>query len=240
MIHTLTTHAKAGTLQQAMLTPDIPAHTLPPPPSLEHDEAAKGRGRDDVTEDDKMSSAEENIGKFDSISGSLRDIQYYDVGDADLMQAAESEPAFMDIDRILVDAKAVAPVSRKAANSNTKATPSEGPSGIQDWTPIPLRNGKWACNHTCKDKVRCRHLCCRDGLDQPPKRPKRALAQTLEADSFVKDTKRKLADSGNGLAARFSYGSRLTPPPNPSAKVEWVDLTANEGGAIHMARPKND
>jgi len=30
-------------------------------------------------------------------------------------------------------------------------------------------NGKYACNHRCKDKRICKHMCCRDGLDQPPK-----------------------------------------------------------------------
>lgn len=30
-----------------------------------------------------------------------------------------------------------------------------------------LANGNYECNHACKDKQRCRHLCCREGL--PPK-----------------------------------------------------------------------
>ncbi|KAJ6490475.1 hypothetical protein DFH09DRAFT_1003499 [Mycena vulgaris] len=29
------------------------------------------------------------------------------------------------------------------------------------------------CNHPCKDKTKCRHMCCRDGLAEPPKQPKK-------------------------------------------------------------------
>ena len=64
--------------------------------------------------------------------------------------------------------------------------------------PVQLPNGKWACKHKCGDKeksistyqlisggevtltiYRCKHLCCRDGLDRPPKiqRKKSAFVQ---------------------------------------------------------------
>ncbi|KAF8798145.1 P-loop containing nucleoside triphosphate hydrolase protein [Phlegmacium glaucopus] len=36
----------------------------------------------------------------------------------------------------------------------------------------PLPNGTYECNHRCKDKSSCRHMCCREGLAQaPPLRP---------------------------------------------------------------------
>lgn len=34
---------------------------------------------------------------------------------------------------------------------------------------VQMANGKWACNHPCKNKILCRHLCCKTGLDKPPK-----------------------------------------------------------------------
>ncbi|KAL9044262.1 MAG: hypothetical protein Q9214_002586, partial [Letrouitia sp. 1 TL-2023] len=37
---------------------------------------------------------------------------------------------------------------------------------------IQLANGNWACNHKCKDKLGCKHLCCHEGVDRPPKPPK--------------------------------------------------------------------
>jgi ATP-dependent DNA helicase HFM1/MER3 len=36
--------------------------------------------------------------------------------------------------------------------------------------PVQLDNGKWACNHKCKDKTACKHLCCREGVDKPPRK----------------------------------------------------------------------
>ncbi|KAJ7047198.1 P-loop containing nucleoside triphosphate hydrolase protein [Mycena alexandri] len=41
--------------------------------------------------------------------------------------------------------------------------------------PKKLANGNYSCNHTCKDKTKCRHMCCRDGLAEPPKQPKKRV-----------------------------------------------------------------
>ncbi|KAG8728996.1 Sec63, partial [Ceratobasidium sp. 428] len=35
-----------------------------------------------------------------------------------------------------------------------------------------LPNGNYACQHKCKDKTSCRHICCREGLPKPPPSPK--------------------------------------------------------------------
>lgn len=44
---------------------------------------------------------------------------------------------------------------------------------IQGAVPRPrLPSGKWKCNHSCKNKAICKHLCCREGLDKPPKATK--------------------------------------------------------------------
>ncbi|KAG2362507.1 hypothetical protein BDR07DRAFT_1451114 [Suillus spraguei] len=34
-------------------------------------------------------------------------------------------------------------------------------------------DGKYDCNHTCKDKSTCRHFCCRDGLTEPSRVPRK-------------------------------------------------------------------
>ncbi|KAL4892692.1 Sec63 Brl domain-containing protein [Aspergillus ambiguus] len=41
-----------------------------------------------------------------------------------------------------------------------------------------LDNGRWACNHKCKDKTT--HLCCREGLDKPPRVSKKQLGGTKD------------------------------------------------------------
>ncbi|KAJ5898809.1 hypothetical protein N7495_003553 [Penicillium taxi] len=38
---------------------------------------------------------------------------------------------------------------------------------------IKLPNGNWACHHRCKDRKNCKHLCCKEGLEKPPKPSKK-------------------------------------------------------------------
>ncbi|KAF2724757.1 P-loop containing nucleoside triphosphate hydrolase protein, partial [Polychaeton citri CBS 116435] len=78
----------------------------------------------------------------------------------------DSAEDFADIDR-LQDAKQVAhePFSKRQRIT-------EVPRTEESWVPTQLDNGKWACNHACKDKNTCKHLCCREGLDRKPKPPK--------------------------------------------------------------------
>ncbi|KAJ7172122.1 Sec63 Brl domain-containing protein [Mycena filopes] len=44
--------------------------------------------------------------------------------------------------------------------------------------PKKMANGNYLCNHACKDKTKCRHMCCRDGLTEPPKQPKKRAGTT--------------------------------------------------------------
>ncbi|KAI9758830.1 MAG: hypothetical protein M4579_002776 [Chaenotheca gracillima] len=62
--------------------------------------------------------------------------------------------------------------------SETRKTsrPNQIPRGIGEHDvdndivkPSRAEGGKWACNHKCKDKTACRHLCCREGVDHPPR-----------------------------------------------------------------------
>ncbi|OAX41690.1 P-loop containing nucleoside triphosphate hydrolase protein [Rhizopogon vinicolor AM-OR11-026] len=41
---------------------------------------------------------------------------------------------------------------------------------VQDTGLRKRSDGKYDCNHTCKDKSACRHMCCRDGLPEPPRK----------------------------------------------------------------------
>ncbi|KIK31009.1 hypothetical protein PISMIDRAFT_5571, partial [Pisolithus microcarpus 441] len=58
-------------------------------------------------------------------------------------------------------------------------------------------DGKYECNHTCKDKFKCRHYCCKEGLADPP-RSHRKDAQTerpLERKESMKRNHRKIVQS---------------------------------------------
>ncbi|PVI05142.1 P-loop containing nucleoside triphosphate hydrolase protein [Periconia macrospinosa] len=61
-----------------------------------------------------------------------------------------------------------------AKNASSKDNGWVKPSGCtqdDEQEPKQLGNGKWACNHPCKNKQACKHLCCKEGMDKPPKKP---------------------------------------------------------------------
>ncbi|PKY00800.1 P-loop containing nucleoside triphosphate hydrolase protein, partial [Aspergillus campestris IBT 28561] len=60
---------------------------------------------------------------------------------------------------------------KKGRKENHKPENSDEKKDVEG--PTRLENGRWACNHRCKDKTTCKHFCCRDGLDKPPKGGKR-------------------------------------------------------------------
>jgi hypothetical protein len=43
--------------------------------------------------------------------------------------------------------------------------------------PALLPNGRYRCQHRCKDKRKCSHKCCQDGMDHPPREPKQSSTQ---------------------------------------------------------------
>ncbi|OSD08552.1 P-loop containing nucleoside triphosphate hydrolase protein [Trametes coccinea BRFM310] len=53
---------------------------------------------------------------------------------------------------------------------------SEGDGG----EPDEVLKGK-VCNHTCKDKTQCRHMCCREGLAKPPPITKKRIEMLIAA-----------------------------------------------------------
>ncbi|KAF2830323.1 hypothetical protein CC86DRAFT_284183 [Ophiobolus disseminans] len=67
-------------------------------------------------------------------------------------------------------------ITRKNTAKNKTTKPKALAKSIQtsieddDQAPVQLANGKWACSHKCKDRIACKHLCCKDGMDKPPKK----------------------------------------------------------------------
>ncbi|KAJ5637866.1 hypothetical protein N7490_007745 [Penicillium lividum] len=59
-----------------------------------------------------------------------------------------------------------------------------GPQEQEEDEPARLANGNWACNHKCKDKTSCKHLCCRTGLEKPPKPGKKRATASQKADGL--------------------------------------------------------
>ncbi|KAK5005398.1 hypothetical protein LTR28_007764 [Elasticomyces elasticus] len=110
-----------------------------------------------------------------------------DIDDTDLAFVAASGQDISHIDDF--DDESVASMQHKMT-ADEKQKPGESvvsaDGTLETWTPQQLPNGKWACNHKCKDKRKCKHLCCRDGIDNKPKppRPKTSTKPSAEATQY--------------------------------------------------------
>lgn len=76
-----------------------------------------------------------------------------------------------------------------------------------------LPNGNWECNHKCKDKNICKHICCREGMDQPS----RSRKPSLPTEAIMED---KQTPKGQSTLNFFAT------PADP------VDMEADEEEAL--------
>ncbi|KAJ5231810.1 uncharacterized protein N7469_006398 [Penicillium citrinum] len=103
-----------------------------------------------------------------------------------------------DIDWISIDSTSSPPRNgRGAPQKKDREWAADMGAQEEDYEPIRLANGNWACNHKCKDKTRClfllgvirhctnhnscKHFCCRDGLEKLPRPGKSKATINLKA-----------------------------------------------------------
>lgn len=159
----------AGTMRYANIKPDVPLDCFPPTKVIEdaplnkaptsHSANISRRRTADSLVQRAPEDASDEFGD-DSIE------------DVDLTLAETG--GFLDIDNFdETGDNTSAPKRKKCKTAEDSATNSE-------WRPQQLREGKWACNHACKDKTACKHLCCREGLDKKPNPPKAIKKKQME------------------------------------------------------------
>lgn len=108
--------------------------------------------------------------------------------------------------------------AKNAAKETSKKPVRKASAEEDSGEPIQLENGKWTCGHKCGDKTACKHLCCREGLDRPPKKAakKASLSRQPEPSSSSKkepkQTKLQLTASKRKVCA----------------DIETLDLTQSE------------
>jgi hypothetical protein len=145
-----------------------------------------------------------------------------DSDDAELINAArEIEEEFRDVDMVGPNS-AHSTLSKPVDLGYGSVADSE----VNEWEPIRLPNGKWECNHNCKDKAHCKHLCCREGTDAPRK-PKPKLSR-LEKERTSKSTEKSLKSRLKQTV--LSTGHKGTSPSirsQPHSLAE-LDMTGNE------------
>jgi ATP-dependent DNA helicase HFM1/MER3 len=88
--------------------------------------------------------------------------------------------------------------------------------------PVQLDNGKWACNHKCKDKTACKHLCCREGVDKPPRKVAKKATSDKNASQPVSQMS---TQKDKKLQTKLQLTATKRKNPN---LVEELDLTQPE------------
>lgn len=159
----------AGTCRSAEIRPNIPASLFPT--IVEQKEAEK---KDQNT--NKASSSRQS----QDPTGKRKASEDFDDGgldDGDLLSAECVE--VMDIDTF-DDEYASLPSKNNQRDKKNRGNPKKQRTDDEGGEPVQLSNGKWVCNHKCKDKDKCKHLCCREGLDKPPKPSKKSNSNTVE------------------------------------------------------------
>ncbi|KAJ5597409.1 hypothetical protein N7537_007493 [Penicillium hordei] len=152
---------------------------------------------------------------------------------------------FDDIDWFSIDATPPSPAKGAPKVSNLReddwAVDLDEPD--DEYEPVRLANGKWACNHKCKDKTSCKHFCCREGLEKPPKPPKRTIPTTQKESglnqltisaSIKKATPTSKSNPRNQVAKQ-----RVTAPKNDTYISKVKKMSTWQGGKKNPNRERS-
>jgi ATP-dependent DNA helicase HFM1/MER3 len=141
-----------GTVVSFKLKPDLPASDFPPPkPNKQIQLLVKSNIKAaDSDEDDEFGGAE--------------------FADEEVIAAVKSVEAAPQSDYGSDDFADIDDLDNVFGHGGSKKS-----SGDETLESVKMENGKWACNHACRDGQplkngqTCKHRCCREGLDKPRK-----------------------------------------------------------------------
>ncbi|MCJ1414208.1 Sec63 [Xylographa parallela] len=202
----------AGTLRYAELKPQIPATAFPSTSTTSPISPRPTRVARNVN---VATGSSENAASVGGYAARLKhDEEFPDdnIDDRDLLAAAD-ELDFTDVDTFDSRGQHVVTAESIKAPKNLLA---------HEWEPQRMGNGKWSCNHKCKDKSACKHLCCREGVDKVPKAPKGAKQFTdcKATGSIVLPVAPKKFTSITNTLSFKQDGSKTN-----QSRIEVLDLT---------------
>lgn len=211
----------------------------------------------------------------DSFDGD--DLQLNDFLPVNPRKTKQKEPAkeethgFDDVDWLSIDSTPTPPRRRLGATQSkpewaTDMGPQDQEEDESVSEPVRLPNGNWTCNHKCKDKTRyvylllvvfqrrisvnfysCKHFCCREGLEKPP-RPskKRAPANPKETSNLsqltLPATMKKKDALGNSSNEKAPKNVKSRAIENEDPKVTQFGANGNRKVSIpstDQKRPEN-
>ncbi|KAG2041892.1 Sec63 Brl domain-containing protein [Suillus americanus] len=93
-----------------------------------------------------------------------------------------------------------------------------------DTQPKKRSDGKYNCNHSCKDKSACRHFCCRDGLTEPSRVPRKSNTKPVHLLSSNKahDSSVDLSSTGHKTRVTTPLGDVPIPKRQNTTKRDPV------------------
>ncbi|KAK3113699.1 ATP-dependent DNA helicase MER3 [Teratosphaeriaceae sp. CCFEE 6253] len=203
----------AGSSRHAILKTDLPASAFPPPKAAEVANKQRAQTANAPNTAKRRTSANPWKSDADDASDAFGDAG---LDDADLAMAESG--GFVDIDDLENTGRAPGPKTKR--QKTTYDAPQD-----DDREARQLAKGKWACNHACKDKTQCKHMCCRDGLDKPPKPPKAKESKKPVVESGSDSRQTQLSLSTTKKAGQMTS---TTQDPTPRKQVdsrEMKDLT---------------
>lgn len=155
--------ASAGTARQAQIKPDIPSHMFPVTQPEGNNSDIIERPHSSKPQSQALKSKAKNTRSqrdFDVFEGDDLQLDDFLITDQHRNQAkASSEKAeyqFDEADWLSIDSTPSPPLP-KPATSREKGDDWAADMGLQEddeYEPVRLANGNWACNHRCKDKTR--------------------------------------------------------------------------------------
>ncbi|KAF7955567.1 hypothetical protein EAE96_004493 [Botrytis aclada] len=140
-----------GTLKSCVLQHHIPASEFPPPKIMVERPSIKKSKTEDIGIRDEFDDGIDDdamLAVAKQVEGGRRASSDY------------GSDAFVDIDTV--------DLGNSKENKKLK-------EDVVELEPVKMENGKWACNHHCRDGnplkngQLCKHRCCREGLDKPRK-----------------------------------------------------------------------
>ncbi|KAH9859567.1 hypothetical protein IAQ61_011348 [Plenodomus lingam] len=115
-------------------------------------------------------------------------------------------------------------VKNKATHPRIDAKENNLATRDEDDHPVQLANGKWACNHVCKNKTSCKHMCCKTGMDKPPK--KKTSAKCTTSDGHASQSQQQeTSPTRQNVQTKLQLTASKR---KSSAPIEELDLTHQE------------
>ena len=210
-------------MRSATVRPQIPSSMYPNPKSSDggmatpHQSNMSKRRMENAKAARKPSASSEDFGDDGLDDDTLVNVTCDDLG-------------FEDVDNY-IDPLAIItqkPTAKNKPNKTKNVATGRSAAKLPDHTahdehddPVQLSNGKWACNHPCKDRQACKHLCCKEGMDKPPKRKPAAKREQQSGDRLEQ---RQKSSTQKGKETQMKL--QLTASKRKIAMpIEELDLT---------------